>query len=149
MERGSRIFPNIGLWVAFPLIVGVGAFAKENAILACPARVANPDALLLFFAGENASSLGNRILHLIVAVPCVVAAAWLVTHPTFITGSYQIRPFTLSERLLTEPRVLWSYVKAMLFPVGKDMWTAVPRYVCPCRPVLFHPGLLPSPSLDG
>lgn len=129
MERGDRILPKLGLWVAFPVIVVIGAFAKENAILSIPLALLleticfpstpekpRPRSIIVFFV-------------LTVAVPGVIVAVWLATHPAIITAGYQIRPFTLAERLLTEPRVLWSYVKTMLLPVGGDMGLFHDTYV--------------------
>jgi hypothetical protein len=34
----------------------------------------------------------------------------------WLLGSYSLRPFTLTERLLTEPRVLWHYLGMILLP---------------------------------
>lgn len=53
---------------------------------------------------------------LTLGLPALWALAFLWTHPTWITDGYQIRPFTLEQRLLTEPRVLWLYLRLLLLP---------------------------------
>lgn len=129
MELGRGIAPHIALWLVFPTIVGIGALAKENAVLTIPL------ALLIeitVFSQPNTRACSPSValfFIVTVALPALLAAGWLATHPSIITGGYQTRPFTLSERLLTEPRVLWSYVKSMLLPVGKDMGLFHDNYI--------------------
>ncbi|SEM92697.1 hypothetical protein SAMN02800694_2167 [Luteibacter sp. UNCMF331Sha3.1] len=121
LERGASGRFVLILWTVFPLIVGVGAFAKENAVLAIPLALLTE---LLCFPSTPASPRPRPVtwfFFLTVAMPGILATAWLATHPAILTSGYQIRPFTLTERILTEPRVLWSYVKTMLLPVGDDM----------------------------
>lgn len=43
---------------------------------------------------------------------------WFFINPDLILDSYNIREFTLGERLLTESRVLWFYVNLLFFPVS-------------------------------
>jgi hypothetical protein len=56
-----------------------------------------------------------------VGLPCLVVAGYLAIHPWYFSAGYAGRPFTLTERLLTEPRVLWSYLQTAFFPVGPRM----------------------------
>lgn len=130
MERkNDSIYPPLVLWIAFPLTVCVGALAKENAVLALPLALLievvcfapspthpRPKSVIVFFA-------------LTQALPALIVIGWLATHFGQITSGYSIRSFTLGERLLTEPRVLWSYVKTTLFPVGQDMGLFHDNYV--------------------
>lgn len=95
----------------------LGVLSKENAVL-LPLF-----ALLLeitFFRFVTGTPESRRRLFLfygvIVGLPLLAAAAWLVINPTYITGGYHWRDFTLDERLLTQPRVLWFYVSLFLFP---------------------------------
>jgi len=95
----------------------LGVLSKENAVL-LPLF-----ALLLeitFFRFVTGTPESRRRLFLfygvIVGLPLLAAAAWLMINPTYITGGYRWRDFTLDERLLTQPRVLWFYVSLFLFP---------------------------------
>ncbi len=50
---------------------------------------------------------------ILLGLPLFVGGVWLFLH---LSKDYEGRSFTLSERLLTEFRVLWSYVGWILFP---------------------------------
>lgn len=107
------------LFLAFPACAALAALSKENGLLAPLYALAlelgcfglalrRPAAIKLF----HAAFLG---------VPALLALAWLALHPDFITAGYANRSFTLAERVLTEPRVLWDYVRGILLPVGSSL----------------------------
>ena len=54
-------------------------------------------------------------------LPVIAGLAYLALHPGLVVGSYVNREFTLTERLLTELRVLWEYVSVLLLPDGAKM----------------------------
>ncbi len=50
-------------------------------------------------------------------LPALAAVVWyLLIHPERVVGGYGGRDFTLIERILTEPRILWHYVRWLLVP---------------------------------
>ena len=103
-------------WVAAsPLFAGVGLLAKENAIL-LPALLLVTEWTLFRFAGLD--RLSGRLLKgffwLVVVVPFLALAFYLVQHPGYL--DYAHRPFSLEERLLTQARVLWFYVRLLFAP---------------------------------
>jgi tetratricopeptide (TPR) repeat protein len=51
-----------------------------------------------------------------VAVPICLFLLYLATHPAAILGGYSGRDFTLTERVLTEARVLVFYLKMIIMP---------------------------------
>ena len=53
---------------------------------------------------------------LCVGLPVLVASIFIATQWDWITNSYASRTFTLEERILTEPRVIWFYIKLILLP---------------------------------
>ena len=57
----------------------------------------------------------------VVAVPGILALIYAVTHPDWILSGYVARDFTLTERLLTEARVLWFYLGLILIPRASAM----------------------------
>lgn len=90
---------------------------KENAIL-LPLFAA---VIELIFYGQNwRHPTERRQLLLTYSMPLAVLSggvlAWLSTRPDALNSIYSLREFTLFERLLTEPRVLWFYVSLILFP---------------------------------
>jgi len=51
-----------------------------------------------------------------VAIPAIAAFAFFVTHPAWVTAAYAGRSFTLTERVMTETRVLWFYLGQIVVP---------------------------------
>jgi tetratricopeptide (TPR) repeat protein len=116
MLSGNRF----GWWsvlVATPLAGLIAIFCKENAA-ALPLL-----ALLiewLFFRFKTLSLVETRMLHgvfmLAVWLPISFALIYLVAHPEWFLIGYTGRGFNLTERLLTESRVLWFYMRLILAP---------------------------------
>jgi hypothetical protein len=60
-----------------------------------------------------------RVVAICSVVVVVAGVVWLTVDPSRLTTAYQIRNFTLLERLLTQPRVLLDYaLNATLIPGG-------------------------------
>jgi hypothetical protein len=57
-----------------------------------------------------------KLFGIIVGLPALVVAAVLLFSPDTLLGGYASRSFTLGDRLLTEPRVLWFYVQLTFLP---------------------------------
>lgn len=105
-----------GLLVSLVFWTAIGILFKESAaLLPLYALVIE----FVIFRFRNASGqlelrvAGTFVLVLI--LPMLTAAAWL--GPGILSGNaFSSRPFTLGERLLTETRVMWSYVRWVLLP---------------------------------
>ncbi len=106
------------LWLAVPMAALLAVFSKENGALALPlAAVAEytlfsqtnrPRAVLPFFAAT-------------VLLPGLLVLGYIAYNPHFLSGGYASRDFTLSERLLTEPRILWDYLQTAFLPTGERL----------------------------
>ena len=48
--------------------------------------------------------------------PAILGSIFLLNEPSWLIGGYQTRPFSLTERLLTESRVIWQYLQFTLLP---------------------------------
>jgi hypothetical protein len=133
-----RLWDNSGstwltLWVAIPAIAVVGMLAKENAVLTF-ALIAVIEFTIFNDPISNRPTQVKAFFLLTVALPALLAAIYIAVHPVYISGGYSLRSFTLTERLLTEPRILWSYVHTLLLPIGADLG-------------LFHDNYIVSTSL--
>ena len=97
-----------GLFICWPL----GMLSKENAaILPLLCLVAE----ITLFRFVAMSKLLRR-LHQILGLSIFAIVLYLLYNPDFILGSYHERDFTLGQRLMTESRVLWTYVHNLLLP---------------------------------
>jgi len=92
-----------------------GVLSKENAVL-LPAFIL---VLELFFCTPIKDPLGRRLWLWSVAVlaglPAVATVILMFIKRAAFFG-YSTRAFDLSERLLTEARIVWSYVGSLLLP---------------------------------
>jgi len=109
-----------GWWailLATPAAGLIALFCKENAATL-------PLLLWLvewcFFQFCTPSRPETRLLHGMFAVmvwlPLLLALAYLVTQSEWFPDGYSDRGFSLSERLLTECRVLWLYLRLIIAP---------------------------------
>ena len=128
---------------AFTVLCAVSAMtafgSKENAAM-LPASILLYDVLLVQGATrENLSRLLKYSWIPLVVILCVVFSFSEYMGDIFQT--YQVRPFTLMERLLTAPRILIFYVSLLLYPLPSrltllhdidisgslwDPWTTLP-----------------------
>jgi hypothetical protein len=105
-----------------------GAFAIAVSLLLCwPAAILSKETGLLLplyiFLIEwlllgTFRSVPVRVKWLGLAVLGALFAALCWANWGFITGGYSVRDFTLTERLLTEARVLWFYLRQLLVPAS-------------------------------
>lgn len=98
---------------------GVGVLAKENAVL-MPLYAAVIELTLLRDARAALGPVARRQLRwfwaVILGVPALAGAVVLALHPEIVTAGYAGRPFSLTERVLTQARVLWFYVSLIGVP---------------------------------
>lgn len=112
--RGRR---GVGWYAAALGAWTLAALSKENALL-LPVWLFLVEWLLLSFPAR--SERGRRrlvmIYGLVLGGGAVIAVGYLAAHPQWILSGYELRSFTLGERLLTEARALWFYIGLLLFP---------------------------------
>lgn len=101
------------------LLLGVSAcaayYTKESALL-LPVYALVLEGMLLKFR----SASGTRALRAVYLAGALMPLAWLLWHwlqdPAWFANMYQLRPYTVLERLLTESRALWFYLYQILLP---------------------------------
>jgi len=95
----------------------LGALCKEIALLLPFYAMAIE--LTLYYRSNNKHSTKKKLklFHLsITIIPAVIGIIYLASHPDLILGGYKFRDFTVLERLLTEPRVLFYYIGLIIYP---------------------------------
>ena len=100
------------------VVFGVLAiFSKENGML-LPVLVFLVEWLIFGFKAPDAATrrfvIGFNVITTI--IPSLLALGFLIIHFDWLLASYETRDFTLSERLLTQGRVLWFYIQMILLP---------------------------------
>jgi tetratricopeptide (TPR) repeat protein len=92
--------------------------SKENAILL-------PYAILLyevlFFRPLNRKTLGTALLIALGVTVLLLMLSFLYTDPMKLFAPYTNRPFTMVERLLTQPRVLFIYLAMLAVPMTSSL----------------------------
>jgi len=115
MLRNQRGMPLIltGL-LAFG---GLAIFSKENGAL-LPLYMLIVEMTLFRFKDNTGRPDKTIIVFFLVtlAAPICLFLLYLVMHPAVFLGGYSGREFTLTERLLTESRVLLFYLKMIIVP---------------------------------
>lgn len=102
------------LFVALPLALILGVVNKENALL-LPLLAT---VLEVAYFGNERKPLWpvGAFFAAFMVIPGVIAVAYLYANPETIMGGYSIRDFTLGERLLSQPRALFSYLSSLFIP---------------------------------
>lgn len=108
------------LWFGVPALTALAALSKENGVLALPLAFVLEWFLFRDNTGRRPACI-KLFFALTVGLPVIIGAAWVAREPSFMTSGYADRSFTLVERLLTEPRILWRYVQTLLVPLGRYM----------------------------
>ncbi len=93
--------------------------------IACKQNAAMlPVSILLFelfiIQGTRPENHKNNQKQIITAIIALGAAGLFFVYYFDILSGYAIRPFTLYERLLTEPRVIFFYMYQLLYPVSSN-----------------------------
>jgi len=104
------------------LFTPLAALSKENGAL-LPLLMLVAEVTLFGFHGEKTSA--RRFLAgfyaLSVAIPAFIALGYLATHTEWLLAGYKTRDFTLTERVMTEARVVWFYIGQILLPSTAQM----------------------------
>lgn len=104
--------------VAVSAAAAVGMLFKENAVLILPLAIVIELAFYRLAAHARLAVSFRRFWFVFILLPVVIAVAVvLVQHERwFGAGAYRFRDFTLEERVLTQGRVLWFYLRLILLP---------------------------------
>lgn len=106
-------------WIlaSFFLFTPLAVLSKENGAL-LPAFMLLAEVVLLNF---QAPAMRTRLMlaalfAATVVLPAIVLTVYSLYQPAWLLVGYSIRDFTLPERLMTEARVLWFYLRLIIVP---------------------------------
>lgn len=117
-NRSGFIAISAALFVFTPL----AALCKENGVL-LPLLIFVTEAILLRWGAPDRGSrrILVAIVGLSVVVPLLLGLFYVLKTPDLILGGYVWRDFSLTERLMTEARVLWFYLHMIVLPNMGEM----------------------------
>lgn len=106
------------VWLLTPFFGVLGVLSKEDAAL-LPLYLLVIEWLIFSFRSARGNVARNLVVYFCggVVLPALAFIVLLIVDPAWLLFGYAIRNFSLSERLLTEPRVVWLYIQ----------WTFVPN----------------------
>lgn len=100
----------------------LATLSKENGVL-LPVYALVIETTIFRF--QTPSPRTQRILFglftILIALPLVLGVVFFTLHPEWLADRYGIRSFTLTQRLLTEPRIIWLYIKWILIPNNAEL----------------------------
>ncbi|MFW6315372.1 MAG: tetratricopeptide repeat protein, partial [Desulfohalobiaceae bacterium] len=115
LGRTSQLPGRKIAWFAVCALCGLLALAsKENAAM-LPPSIFLLDILLI--QGVDKGRLKRQLLPAGAVLLFLAGMAFVFTDPLNILSGYENREFTALERLLTQPRILISYLTLILYPV--------------------------------
>ncbi len=118
--RAAEIRPHGYALMTAGLVAGLllGMASKENAVLLL-LFIGVIEFVFFYGCDPKSFSRGIQIWYAAtILLPVVAGLGWLLLHPDYVLSAYNTRSFSLIERLLTEPRVLWFYIALIVFPRG-------------------------------
>ena len=108
---------GIGFFVFYPL----GVLSKENA-LAFPVYCSLIELIVFQFGGPLQIKRQVKIFHGVLLTGYVLAAVFVLANfSSIVLESYATRDFTLGERVLTQFRVVTTYLSQILLPTQRSM----------------------------
>lgn len=118
LDDGRRTRAWFLLGLVAPLCTLLAVLSKENGMLA-PALCGLIEWLVFMPAvGTQRRRPSSIFIALVLVLPTLAAIGLTLEGHPRIVGGYENRSFTLLERVLTQPRVLWHYLGAILLPYG-------------------------------
>lgn len=106
-------------WIlsAFLLFTPLAVLSKENGAL-LPAFMLLVEVVLLDFQAPTTKSRFAlmSLFAATVILPAAALAVYTIYDPAWLLVGYSTRDFTLPERLMTEARVLWFYLRLIVVP---------------------------------
>ncbi|SDB26460.1 Tetratricopeptide repeat-containing protein [Desulfonatronum thiosulfatophilum] len=116
-----RLWSKIG-WFSLCFLSGfLSLSSKENAVM-LPVVLYLFDLLLI--QGVNRQTIKRHLLYGAFPLTFLGVMAFVLTSPTNILAGYSNREFTLTERLLTQPRILLFYLSLLIYPMT-DRFTLI------------------------
>ncbi|MDT4290617.1 hypothetical protein RO575_13710 [Methylomonas sp. MO1] len=114
----------------------LGVLSKENALL-LPALIFIAELTLLPTIPSAARNKVYGYYAVSTILPVLLGVAYLIINPQYLLNSYLIRDFSITERVMTEARVLFYYLGLIIYPDATQLSLAHDDF--PLSTDLFQP----------
>ncbi len=106
------------LWMTAGIVIGgtLATLSKENGLLILLFALAI-EYLILRKGGVDPPPKWNVWASVFVYLPLTIFVSWLIWRIPSIQSGFAARPFTMSERLMTESRIIFDYLGHIIVPV--------------------------------
>ncbi|MFL6592994.1 MAG: hypothetical protein ACJ8GK_09865 [Luteimonas sp.] len=111
-------------WPWFLLaIVGtaLATLSKENGALAVPLCALLELTVFAPAPGARRNPASKAMLFVGLVLPAIAMCLLVIVQPPWLLDGYAQLPFSLAQRIQTQPRVLWDYVGSLLLPYGPKL----------------------------
>ena len=115
-RTSDKVYPKICFWVLCFISGLLALGSKENAVM-LPISLVIYDSMLI--QGITQDNIKKHLTILLVGIVIVTGFGLIAAsgNPLSLFASYAIRPFSLTERLLTESRIIIFYISLLLYPM--------------------------------
>ena len=121
MQSRAPVRGWVLIGAAFGLFLPLAALSKESGLL-MPVYCSLIEVLVLRFRGSDAIRRQTKTLHVaLLGAYLVVGLLVIANFSSLVLAGYEVRDFSLVERVLTQFRVLMTYLSLILLPVQRRM----------------------------
>ncbi|NIN62885.1 MAG: hypothetical protein GWO08_21710 [Gammaproteobacteria bacterium] len=106
--------------LAFIVLMPLGALCKENALL-LPVYALILEIFIFHFKSGSDNKTDNYLVSMFIMAMIIGMSILLITYNTTLLQGYDIREFTLIERVMTQGRVMVLYLLQVIYPIKGNL----------------------------
>lgn len=112
---------KIYLYLFLVLFTTLAILSKENGVLLIPYIFLIEVCIFKFKTNGKRDISIISFFIIFLALPLLLLLLILIVSPDFFLKGYELREFTMGERVMTEARVLWFYIYMILLPNNSSL----------------------------
>jgi protein O-mannosyl-transferase len=121
--RTSQGVVKIIMFFSLSCLSALAAFGTKQNTVILPVTIVIFD--LFFLQGITRESMRRNAVTFGIPLMIVTIASFFILDISMVAGDYNLRPFSMTERLMTQPRIIFLYISFLLYP-------------SPARLMLYH-----------
>ena len=117
----NKAYATTLMYIGIGIGTLLGSLCKENALLLPYLALAIEITIFSKLTCGQQQKKAITFYALTAVIPAILAVIYLTIHPERIFAGYTVRDFTITERLMTESRVVLLYISYILFPAIQNL----------------------------